>query len=76
MYINYTFLLNFLFFKSPPKYEYKYAVQDPHTGDLKEQQESRIDDLTKSEYAVAEKDRKIAVSRVITKSIPLVKKGY
>ncbi|XP_050515386.1 adult-specific cuticular protein ACP-20-like [Diabrotica virgifera virgifera] len=60
---------------APPKYEYKYAVEDPHTGDLKEQQESRIDDLTKSEYAVAEKDRKIQVSRIIGKSIPLVSKS-
>ncbi|CAG9839008.1 unnamed protein product [Diabrotica balteata] len=60
---------------APPKYEYKYAVEDPHTGDLKEQQESRVDDLTKSEYAVAEKDRKIQVSRIIGKSIPLVSKS-
>ncbi|CAG9858802.1 unnamed protein product [Phyllotreta striolata] len=60
---------------APPKYEYKYAVKDPHTGDLKEQSESRLDDLTKSQYSLAEKDRKISVSRIISKSIPLVAKG-
>ncbi|KAJ8918359.1 hypothetical protein NQ315_008053 [Exocentrus adspersus] len=50
---------------APPKYEYRYAVADAHTGDLKEQAESRIGDLTKDEYAVAEKDRAIRVSRII-----------
>lgn len=51
--------------QTPPKYEYKYAVEDAHTGDLKEQVESRIGDLTKSEYALAEKDRATRVSRII-----------
>ncbi|CAH1117882.1 unnamed protein product, partial [Phaedon cochleariae] len=61
---------------APPKYEYKYAVEDHHTGDQKEQQESRIGDLTKSEYGLVEKDRKIQVSRVIHGSIPVVQKGH
>ncbi|XP_074030180.1 uncharacterized protein [Leptinotarsa decemlineata] len=61
---------------APPKYEYKYAVQDPHTGDQKEQQEYRSGDLTKSEYELAEKDRKIQVSRIIAGNIPIVNKGY
>ncbi|KAJ8977524.1 hypothetical protein NQ317_003031 [Molorchus minor] len=50
---------------APPKYEYQYAVRDALTGDLKEQAESRIGDLTKDEYATAEKDRAIRVSRII-----------
>nr|AYA49917.1 cuticular protein 99 [Leptinotarsa decemlineata] len=61
---------------APPKYEYKYGVDDAHTGDLKQKQESRIGDLTKSEYGLAEKDRQIQVSRVIAGAVPLVGKGY
>ncbi|KAG5876153.1 hypothetical protein JTB14_027548 [Gonioctena quinquepunctata] len=53
---------------APPKYEYQYGVEDGHTGDYKQQQESRIGDLTHSDYGLAEKDRKIQVSRVIASS--------
>ncbi|KAG5876152.1 hypothetical protein JTB14_027547 [Gonioctena quinquepunctata] len=34
-------------YDAPPQYEYKYAVSDPHTGDWKEQEESRAGDLPK-----------------------------
>lgn len=54
--------------QAPPKYEYKYIVQDPHTGDLKEKAEERIGDLTKTQYSWAEKDRKVAEARVIATS--------
>ncbi|XP_023313030.1 larval cuticle protein A1A-like [Anoplophora glabripennis] len=39
-----------------PKYEYKYGVSDPHTGDNKSQQESRDGDVVKGYYSVAEPD--------------------
>ncbi|KAG5876156.1 hypothetical protein JTB14_027551 [Gonioctena quinquepunctata] len=62
---------------APPKYEYQYGVEDGHTGDYKQQQESRIGDLTHSEYGLAEKDRKIQVSRVIASSVPVARgHGY
>lgn len=72
-----TFIIKvFFIFQAPPKYEYKYAVEDYHTGDLKEQTESRVGDLTKSDYAVAEKDRSTRVSRIIAGSVPVAGKGY
>ncbi|KAG5876155.1 hypothetical protein JTB14_027550 [Gonioctena quinquepunctata] len=62
---------------APPKYEYQYGVEDGHTGDYKQQQESRIGDLTHSDYGLAEKDRKIQVSRVIASSVPVARgHGY
>ncbi|XP_072396870.1 adult-specific cuticular protein ACP-20-like [Diabrotica undecimpunctata] len=56
---------------APPKYEYKYGVQDYHTGDVKNQEESRVGDLTQSDYSLAEKDRKIQVSRIIAGAVPI-----
>ncbi|XP_066261425.1 cuticle protein 7-like [Euwallacea similis] len=41
---------------SPPKYEYNYGVQDPHTGDHKSQHEIREGDVVKGSYSVAEAD--------------------
>ncbi|XP_018322303.1 cuticle protein 19-like [Agrilus planipennis] len=39
-----------------PKYEYKYGVADPHTGDHKSQYEVRDGDVVKGQYTVAEPD--------------------
>lgn len=39
-----------------PKYEYKYGVSDPHTGDHKTQHEERDGDVVKGYYTVAEPD--------------------
>lgn len=44
-----------------PKYEYKYAVGDPKTGDQKEQSEERLGDVVKGEYSLAEPDGTIRV---------------
>lgn len=41
---------------SHPKYEYKYGVSDPHTGDHKTQHEERDGDVVKGYYTVAEPD--------------------
>lgn len=57
--------------QAPPKYEYKYAVHDHHTGDLKEKVEERIGDLTKTQYAWGEKDREVKEARVIAHSVPV-----
>ncbi|CAH1982753.1 unnamed protein product [Acanthoscelides obtectus] len=57
---------------APPHYEYKYEVADPHTGDLKQQVESRVGDRTKSELAWGEKDRQAVVSRLIQDTGTLV----
>lgn len=39
-----------------PKYEYKYGVSDPHTGDSKSQHEARDGDVVKGYYTVADPD--------------------
>ncbi|KAK4880006.1 hypothetical protein RN001_008152 [Aquatica leii] len=39
-----------------PKYEFNYGVKDGHTGDIKEQSESRDGDAVKGEYSLVEPD--------------------
>ncbi|XP_069685956.1 serpin A9-like [Periplaneta americana] len=39
-----------------PKYKFEYAVHDPHTGDVKEQWESRDGDAVKGSYSLKEAD--------------------
>ncbi|ENN76094.1 adult-specific cuticular protein ACP-20 [Dendroctonus ponderosae] len=46
---------------TPPKYEYKYGVTDPKTGDQKEQSEVRLGDVVKGQYSLAEPDGTIRV---------------
>ncbi|XP_050307185.1 cuticle protein 19-like [Anthonomus grandis grandis] len=41
---------------SPAKYEFKYGVEDFHTGDYKTQHEERDGDVVKGSYTVAEPD--------------------
>lgn len=43
-------------FQAYPKYEYKYGVSDPHTGDHKTQYETRDGDVVKGQYTVADPD--------------------
>lgn len=43
-------------FQAPPKYTFKYGVNDYHTGDIKSQQESRDGDVVKGQYSVVEPD--------------------
>ncbi|CAH1104992.1 unnamed protein product [Psylliodes chrysocephalus] len=62
---------------APPKYDFKYGVEDLHTGDWKQQDEKRDHDLTLSNYVVAEKDRKISVNRIISGAVPIpISKGW
>ncbi|XP_064071254.1 cuticle protein 8-like [Vanessa tameamea] len=42
-----------------PKYEYNYSVADGHTGDNKQQQESRDGDVVKGSYSFQEADGSI-----------------
>lgn len=48
-------------FQAPPKYEFKYIVTDPKTGDQKEQEETRVGDVVKGQYSLAEPDGTIRV---------------
>ncbi|RZC41726.1 Chitin bind 4 domain containing protein, partial [Asbolus verrucosus] len=44
---------------SHPKYAFRYGVSDPHTGDVKSQQESRDGDVVKGQYSLVEPDGSI-----------------
>ncbi|CAH0728888.1 unnamed protein product, partial [Brenthis ino] len=39
-----------------PKYAFNYGVKDPHTGDVKSQQEERDGDVVKGSYSLVEPD--------------------
>ncbi|PSN37969.1 hypothetical protein C0J52_10438 [Blattella germanica] len=39
-----------------PKYSFKYAVNDYHTGDIKHQHETRDGDVVKGQYSLVEPD--------------------
>ncbi|XP_034239870.1 cuticle protein 18.6-like isoform X3 [Thrips palmi] len=39
-----------------PKYEYKYGVEDHHTGDYKDAKEERDGDVVKGEYSLLQPD--------------------
>ncbi|XP_063219889.1 cuticle protein 19-like [Bacillus rossius redtenbacheri] len=45
-----------LFYSAYPQYEFKYGVHDPHTGDVKNQWESRDGDVVKGSYSLVEPD--------------------
>ena len=42
--------------QTPPKYEFKYGVKDPHTHDIKEQAEKRDGDKVEGYYKLVEPD--------------------
>lgn len=48
-----------LIFQAPPKYTFKYGVNDYHTGDIKSQHETRDGDVVKGQYSVVEADGSI-----------------
>lgn len=48
-------------FQVPAEYDFKYGVSDPNTGDQKEQAETRIGDVVKGHYSLAEPDGTIRV---------------
>ncbi|KAJ8918330.1 hypothetical protein NQ315_008023 [Exocentrus adspersus] len=72
-----------LIITSHPKYAFRYGVSDPHTGDVKAQQESRDGDVVKGQYSLVEPDGSIRVvdyvadpvngfNAVVSKSAPSV----
>lgn len=46
----------FFYWQAEPKYEYKYGVEDGHTGDKKSQHEQRDGEHTKGQYSLVEPD--------------------
>lgn len=71
------------YFQSHPKYAFKYGVSDPHTGDVKQQHESRDGDVVKGQYSLVEPDGSIRTvdytadsingfNAVVSKSAPSV----
>ena len=42
--------------KAPPHYKFEYSVKDPHTHDIKKQEETRKDDKVKGFYSLKEAD--------------------
>lgn len=44
------------FLQDRPKYEFKYGVEDAHTGDKKTQYEVRDGDVVKGQYSLVEPD--------------------
>uniref|UniRef100_A0A6P7GFU5 Adult-specific cuticular protein ACP-20-like n=1 Tax=Diabrotica virgifera virgifera TaxID=50390 RepID=A0A6P7GFU5_DIAVI len=46
---------------APAHYEFKYGVDDAHTGDKKQQSEVRVGDSVKGEYSLAEPDGTVRV---------------
>lgn len=70
-------------FQAHPKYAFKYGVADPHTGDVKSQQESRDGDVVKGQYSLVEPDGSVRTvdytadsvngfNAVVSKSVPTV----
>ncbi|XP_063922405.1 adult-specific cuticular protein ACP-20-like [Zophobas morio] len=48
-------------YHTPAHYEFKYGVEDPKTGDNKEQSEVRVGDVVKGQYSLAEPDGTIRI---------------
>jgi len=42
--------------EAPPKYDFSYSVHDEHTGDIKQQQESRDGDVVHGSYSLYDAD--------------------
>ncbi|CAH0557213.1 unnamed protein product [Brassicogethes aeneus] len=68
---------------SHPKYAFKYGVSDPHTGDHKQQTETRDGDVVKGQYSLVEPDGSVRTvdytadsvngfNAVVSKSAPSV----
>ncbi|KAJ8979345.1 hypothetical protein NQ317_012941 [Molorchus minor] len=52
-----------------PRYAFKYGVSDPHTGDVKSQQESRDGDVVKGQYSLVEPDGSVRVVDYVADSV-------
>lgn len=54
--MNVAGLCSALCFQEPAKYKFNYAVNDPYTGDEKQQYEERDGDEVKGTYSLKEAD--------------------
>ncbi|XP_077283810.1 uncharacterized protein LOC143909609 [Arctopsyche grandis] len=59
-----------------PLYKFDYGVKDYHTGDNKQQWESRDGDVTKGGYSLAEHDRSIKREQVFVSGHHGINQGY
>ncbi|KAG8238637.1 hypothetical protein J437_LFUL018344 [Ladona fulva] len=48
-------------YKDYPKYDFSYGVNDPHTGDIKNQHEERDGDFVKGSYSLHEADGTVRI---------------
>lgn len=48
-------------FQDAAKYEFKYGIEDPNTGDKKTQHEVRDGDVVKGQYSLVESDGSVRV---------------
>ena len=53
----------YTFIQAPAAYSYKYGVNDPTTGDIKHQSESRNGDFVKGEYSLVDPDGTVRTVR-------------
>lgn len=55
---NFFLYIQFKYFfqDAHPRYKFEYGVNDPHTGDIKEQKEERDGDVVKGQYSLVEPD--------------------
>ncbi|XP_017784612.1 PREDICTED: adult-specific cuticular protein ACP-20-like [Nicrophorus vespilloides] len=54
---------------APPKYAFKYGVEDPKTGDKKEQSEERVGDVVKGQYSLVEPDGTIRTVKYVADKV-------
>lgn len=50
------YFIVFIWSQDPPAYSFKYGVNDPTTGDFKNQREERTGDFVKGEYSLVDPD--------------------
>ncbi|KAG8236746.1 hypothetical protein J437_LFUL017001 [Ladona fulva] len=51
----------YVFIQAYPKYQFNYGVNDPHTGDIKNQWEERDGDVVKGSYSLHEADGTVRI---------------
>ncbi|XP_066146470.1 cuticle protein 19-like [Euwallacea fornicatus] len=69
--VAYAYAVHLVDYYAYPKYEFKYGVEDPHTGDLKQRAEIRDGDVVKQEYVWGEKDRIVKLAKVDAHDVPV-----
>ncbi|XP_049866395.1 uncharacterized protein LOC126367050 [Pectinophora gossypiella] len=52
-------------YDSHPRYAYEYSVNDPHTGDIKQQKEERDGEVVKGQYSLVEPDGSVRTVKYV-----------